>query len=292
MPTPSPQQCLHLEFDPVPACAGVGLKPQHYGEILLTNPDIVWFEVHPENYMGDGGAPHHYLTRIRRDYAISLHGVGLSIGAARPLDRIHLSRLKALADRYQPGLFSEHLAWSTHGTEFLNDFLPLPYTRETLDLVCDHVDEVQEVLGRRILIENPSTYLTFHANAMSETEFLAALVRRTGCGLLLDVNNVFVSAHNNGGDPKVYIKNFPLSYVEEVHLAGAAEADDGAGGTLLIDAHDREVRDEVWQLYASVIALRGVVPTLIEWDNDVPSLPALLREAHAANRILAAGGSP
>lgn len=291
MLSPSPQKSLHLEFDPVPATAGVGLKPQHYREILSNRPAVGWFEVHPENYMGDGGAPHHFLTHIRRDYPISLHGVGLSIGAARPLDKMHLGRLKALADRYMPGLFSEHLAWSTHDSGFLNDLLPLPYTFETLDLVCDHVDEVQEVLGRRILIENPSAYLTFHTNAMSETEFLAALAKRTGCGLLLDVNNVFVSAHNNGFDPKTYIEGFPIHLIEEMHLAGHAEAADGAGGSLLIDTHDREVRDEVWDLYARVIARRGAVPTLIEWDNDIPSLTTLIGEAQAANRILVTGGA-
>lgn len=290
MLTPSPLQTDSVEFNPVPAVAGIGLKPQHYAEILANKPFTGWFEVHPENYMGDGGAPHHFLTRIRCDYALSLHGVGLSIGAARPLDRTHLGRLKLLADRYQPGLFSEHLAWSTHDTSFLNDLLPLPYTCETLDLVCDHVDEVQNVLGRRILIENPSTYLTFDADAMSETEFLAALAMRTGCGLLLDVNNVFVSAHNNGFDPGGYIATFPLHRVEEIHLAGHAEASDGDGGTLLIDAHDRNVRDEVWDLYALVISKRGAVPTLIEWDNDVPPLKTLIAEAQLANRVLVMGG--
>ena len=290
MLTPSPQLNAALGFEPIPAIAGIGLKPQHYEEIHSSKPYIGWFEVHPENYMGEGGAPHHFLSLIRRDYAISLHGVGLSIGAARPLDKIHLGRLKSLIDRYQPGLFSEHLAWSTHDTAFLNDLLPLPYTSETLDLVCDHVDEVQDVLARRILIENPSTYLTFDTDAMSETDFLAALARRTGCGLLLDVNNVFVSAHNNGFDPLDYIESFPLHRIEEIHLAGHSEASDGASGSLLIDTHDREVCDEVWRLYSSIIARRGAVSTLIEWDTDVPSLDTLTGEARAANRILIAGG--
>lgn len=290
MLTPSPQHCVALEFDPVPATAGIGLKPQHYADIISGKPYIGWFEIHPENYMGDGGAPHHFLSRIRRDYALSLHGVGLSIGAARPLDKIHLGRLKALADRYQPGLFSEHLAWSTHENSFLNDLLPLPYTNETLDLVCDHVDEVQEVLGRRILIENPSTYLSFAADAMSETELLATLAKRTGCGLLLDVNNVFVSAHNNGFNPAEYIQSFPLHRVEEIHLAGHAETSDGADGSLLIDTHDREVRNEVWDLYRLVIAKRGATPTLIEWDNDVPDLLTLIGQAQAANCMMLTGG--
>lgn len=292
MLTPSPQHRLLLEFDPIPATAGVGLKPQHYREIISTKPAIGWFEIHPENYMGDGGAPHHFLSQIRRDYAVSMHGVGLSIGAAAPLDRGHLGRLKQLAGRYQPGLISEHLAWSTHDSAFLNDLLPLPYTQETLDLVCDHVDEVQEVLARRILIENPSAYLTFDVNAMSEAEFLSSLSSRTGCGLLLDVNNVFVSSRNNGFCPEAYLDGFPVHRVEEIHLAGHAQTSDGAGGTLLLDTHDREVHDEVWRLYALAIARRGPVPTLIEWDNDIPPLAMLIREAHAADRVLAAGASP
>lgn len=291
MLTPSPKQGLALELVPIPATAGIGLKPQHYTEILARKPSLDWFEVHPENYMGDGGAPHYYLDRIRQNYELSLHGVGLSIGAARPLDKVHLARLKKVADRYAPGLLSEHLAWSTHDDTYLNDLLPLPYTFETLDLVADHVDEVQEFLGRRILIENPSAYLTFEVDAMSETAFLEALATRTGCGLLLDVNNVFVSARNNGFDAEDYIDAFPLHRVEEIHLAGHAELVEESEGSLLIDTHDREVRDEVWQLYARVIARRGRLATLIEWDNEIPSLDTLIGEARAANRILASGGA-
>lgn len=288
MLTASPQhRAKALEFDPIPAVAGIGLKPQHYVEIVTGMPAHGWFEVHPENYMGAGGAPHHYLSRIRQDYALSMHGVGLSIGVAGPLDRTHLLRLKMLNERYQPGLFSEHLAWSTHGETFLNDLLPLPYTNETLDIVCNHVDDMQDTLRRRVLIENPSTYLTYNVEAMSETGFLSELCRRTGCGLLLDVNNVFVSAQNNHFDPYSYLADFPLHRVEEIHLAGHADTNDEAGARLLIDTHDRSVCSEVWEMYASVISRRGRIPTLIEWDSDVPELATLLAEAAAANRILA-----
>ncbi len=286
-----PQRAAAVHRTPVPAMAGVGLKPQHYAEILARKPQIDWFEVHPENYMGAGGAPHHYLTRIREDYALSLHGVGLSIGSCGPLDKVHLTRLKALADRYQPGLFSEHLAWSTHDEAYFNDLLPLPYTAETLDLVACHVDEVQDALGQRILIENPSTYLAFDADAMGEIEFLSALARRTGCGLLLDVNNVFVSAHNNGFDPRAYIEAFPLHCVGEIHLAGHAEMRVADEAPLLVDTHDRPVRNEVWDLYRLVIARCGPIPTLIEWDNDIPALDSLIGEAEAANAVLTAGGT-
>jgi len=288
---PSPQQKTRaLEFDPIPATAGVGLKPQHYAAIVEHRPAVGWFEIHPENYMGAGGAPHHYLTRIRTDYALSMHGVGLSIGAAGRIDRTHLARLKELIGRYQPGLFSEHLAWSTHDGAFLNDLLPLPYTHETLDLVVDHIDEVQDVLDRRILIENPSTYLAYDIDAMSEVEFLAGISQRTGCGLLLDVNNVFVSAQNNQFDPRAYLAAFPLHRTEEIHLAGHAEVQDEYGTPLLIDTHDRNVCEEVLALYRSVISRCGRLPTLIEWDNDVPDLKTLLGEATAANRVLLSEG--
>ncbi|WP_072394624.1 DUF692 domain-containing protein [Hyphomicrobium sp. CS1GBMeth3] len=270
----------------IPACAGVGLKPEHYHEILEHRPDIGWFEVHPENYMGAGGPPHHYLSRVRERYPLSLHGVGLSIGAASPLDREHLSRLKALIDRYEPGLFSEHLAWSTHDTFYMNDLLPLPYTEQTLALVATHVDKTQTFLGRRILIENPSTYVRFADPHMTEIEFLSELVRRTGCGLLLDVNNVYVSATNNGYDPVAYIEAFPVEQVGEIHLAGHAEIEDGDGGRLLVDAHDRAVVDPVWALYARAIARAGAVPTLIEWDNDIPTWSRLFAEAKRADAVI------
>jgi uncharacterized protein (UPF0276 family) len=272
--------------EPIPARAGVGLKPEHYDSILGTRPDIGWFEVHPENYMGDGGAPHYYLSRLRAYYPISFHGVGLSIGSAGTIDKAHLSRLAALMARYEPAMFSEHLAWSTHDGAYLNDLLPLPYTAETLDLVCCHVDEVQTALGRRMLLENPSTYIAFETSDISETEFLGAIAGRTGCGLLLDVNNVFVSATNNGFDPEAYIDAFPVAHVGEIHLGGHADSEDDLGAPLLIDAHDRAVKGDVWALYRRAIARTGAVPTLIEWDNDIPTWPVLFAEALRAESVL------
>ncbi|MBX3524039.1 MAG: DUF692 domain-containing protein [Xanthobacteraceae bacterium] len=269
----------------IPDRAGVGLKPEHYREILEQNPDVGYFEVHAENYMGAGGPPHAYLEAIRERYPLSLHGVGLSIGAAGPLDRAHLSRLKALNERYEPGLFSEHLAWSTHESEFFNDLLPVPYTQETLDVVCRHIDEVQTTLRRQMLLENPSVYVLFEESEIPETEFLALIAVRTGCGLLLDVNNVEVSANNAGYDAAKYIDSFPVEHVGEIHLAGNAVAE-GEGERLLIDAHGSPVEDSVWGLYRAALSRTGPVPTLIEWDNEVPSWPRLLGEAQKAEAEL------
>lgn len=274
---------------PVPARAGVGLKPEHYREILDTSPGIGWFEIHAENYMCDGGPPHKYLTAIRERYPLSLHGVGLSIGSDGPLDREHLGRLKALNERYEPGLFSEHLAWSTHDGVYLNDLLPVPYTRETLARVADHIDEVQETLGRRMLLENPSTYVRFETSTMSELEFLEGIVSRTGCGLLLDVNNVYVSATNHDYGAAEYLHDFPLEHIGEIHLGGHAPETGDAGEPLLIDSHDREVIDPVWSLYESVIARAGPMPTLIEWDSDIPSWDVLAAQAARAENILQSG---
>lgn len=274
----------------IPPRAGVGLKAQHYDLVLAERPDLGWFEVHAENYMGAGGPPHHYLAAVRRDWPLSLHGVGLSIGGAGPLDADHLARLKALVERYQPGLVSEHLAWSSHGGAFLNDLLPLPYTRETLACVTAHVDQMQGALRRRILLENPSTYVAFEHSEMDEIAFLAEVAKASGCGLLLDVNNVAVSAANHAFDAEAYLDGFPLDLVGEIHLAGHARDRDETGAPLLIDAHDRAVDDTVWRLYARVIARGGLKPTLIEWDNDVPAWPALYAEALAAERIMATQG--
>lgn len=272
---------------PIPPRAGVGLKPEHYRDILDDAPDIGWFEVHAENYMGEGGAPHAYLTAVRERYPLSLHGVGLSIGGAGPLDKDHLGRLRALAERYEPALFSEHLAWSSHDTVYLNDLLPLPYTEETLQRVCDHIGEVQEMLQRPMLLENPSTYVAFAETSMSEVEFLREIVRRTGCGLLLDVNNVFVQATNHGFDATAYLDSFPAEHVGEIHLGGHAEDQDEDGAALLIDDHGREVADPVWALYARALARTGAKPTLIEWDNDVPAWPELFAEARRADAVIA-----
>ena len=229
----------------LPNRGGVGLKPEHVDEILRDRPALGFFEIHAENYMGAGGPPHRRLEAIRALYPLSLHGVGLSIGSPKPLDREHLGRLVALAKRYQPGLVSEHLAWSSHDAGFLNDLLPLPYTRETLAAVCAHVDQVQEALGRPMLLENPSTYVIFKESTIAETDFIREIARRTGCGLLLDVSNVLVSATNHGFDARAYLDAFPLDHVGEVHLAGFAEAEDDAGRLVLIDAHNSPVRDHV-----------------------------------------------
>lgn len=273
--------------EPLPPRAGLGLKPDHCDEILATGPDIGFFEVHAENYMGDGGAPHRCLEAIRARYPLSLHGVGLSIGAEHPLDRAHLARLRKLIDRYRPQSFSEHLAWSTHDTGFLNDLLPLPYTPETLTRVADHVDEAQQVLGVRLLLENPSTYVLFAESTIDEVEFLDAVAARSGCGLLLDVNNVMVSAVNHGQDPFAYIDRFPLDRVGEIHLAGYDETQDDEGGRLLIDAHASPVGSDVIALYRHTLRRSGPVPTLIEWDNAVPDLATLLAEAARADAMLA-----
>lgn len=270
----------------LPHRAGVGFKPEHFASIVAQPQPVGFFEVHAENYMGAGGPPHAQLGRLREDYALSIHGVGLSIGSMQPLDRDHLGRLKVLCDRYQPESFSEHLAWSTHDSVFLNDLLPLPYTEETLARVVEHVDQVQTVLGRQMLLENPATYLLFKESTIEETVFLAEIARRTGCGLLLDVNNVFVAATNHNLDPRAYIARFPLEAVREIHLSGHSETVDDFGAPLLIDSHDTPVKDPVWALYETVIGQLGPVASLVEWDNDVPAWPVLLTEAAAAQDIL------
>ncbi|MFN7222475.1 MAG: DUF692 domain-containing protein [Paracoccaceae bacterium] len=269
----------------LPKAAGVGFKPEHFEAIRNDGTKPGFFEVHAENYMGAGGLPHAQLTALRADHALSLHGVGLSIGGAGPLNADHLARLRHLCDRYQPESFSEHLAWSSHGTDYLNDLLPLPYTDETLALVCDHVDAVQTALGRRMLLENPSTYVLFEQSTMAEVDFLHQVARRTGCGLLLDVNNVFVTCTNHRMDPRAWLAGFPLDLVGEIHLGGHAE-ESLPSGPLLIDAHGTPVADPVWALYAEVIARTGPLPTLVEWDNDVPEWPVLRAEAARAQAIL------
>ncbi len=268
------------------AGVGVGFKSEHFDAVIESRPALGFFEVHAENYMGAGGPPHRRLEAIRERYPLFLHGVGLSIGSPGPLDSAQLARLAAVAARYQPAIVSEHLAWSTHDGAFFNDLLPLPYTEETLERVCEHIDVVQTALGRPMLLENPSTYIAFAETTMGETEFLAEIVRRTGCGLLLDVNNVFVSAANHGLDPRRTLADFPLAAVGEIHLAGYADDTDDAGFPLLIDAHNSLVRDAVWALYAETIRRLGPTPTLIEWDNDVPAWPDLLGEARRAERAM------
>ena len=271
---------------PIPTRAGLGLKAQHYRDILETRPDIGFFEIHAENYMGDGGPPHRYLAAIGEHYPLSLHGVGLSIGGQAPLDRDHLKRLRALNDRYQPGLFSEHLAWSTHDSGYLADLLPLPYTDQTLLQVCAHIDETQQAMGRQMLLENPSSYLSFEDSTWDEPGFIAEVARRTGCGLLLDVNNVFVSAGNLSIDARAYLDDFPLALVKEIHIAGHDLSRDAEGLEVLIDAHGTPVADGVWNLYAYVVSRCGALPTLIERDNNVPPLAALVDEARHADLLL------
>ncbi len=270
----------------LPPRPGVGYKPQHFDQILADAGPVEWLEIHAENYMGAGGRPLAQLRFLAERFAISVHGVGLSIGGEGPLDLAHLARLKTLCDWLNPASFSEHLAWSTHDGSYLNDLLPLPYTSATLIGVCDHIDQVQTALGRRMLLENPSTYVAFCETTMAEVDFLAEIARRTGCGLLLDVNNVYVSATNQAYDPLDYIRAFPLQAVGEIHLGGHDIDADDQGQRLLIDSHGAAVVDPVWQLYAQTVALGGAKPTLIEWDNDVPDWPVLRAEAGLAAKIL------
>ncbi|MGJ8585014.1 MAG: MNIO family bufferin maturase [Marinosulfonomonas sp.] len=273
-------------FDHLPNGTGVGYKAQHYSDILSDPAPVEWLEIHAENYMGDGGRPLAQLRFLAERFPISVHGVGLSIGGEGPLDQDHLARLKHLVGWLNPASFSEHLAWSTHDTSFFNDLLPLPYTKATINQVAAHVNEVQDTLGRRMLLENPSTYLAFDESEMSEIDFLKDVVARTGCGLLLDVNNVFVSATNQKTDPVSYINAFPMDAVGEIHLGGHDEDHDDHGAPLLIDSHGREVVDPVWALYAHTLSVSGPRPTLIEWDNDVPDWPVLAAEAERAAQIL------
>jgi uncharacterized protein (UPF0276 family) len=286
MPSQVSQQCAS-PCEMAPGAVGTGLKPAHAADIFAGVARVDFFEIHAENYMGAGGLPHRLLSRIRDDYPLSIHGVGLSIGGAAPLDRQHLWRLRRLVDTYQPALFSEHLAWSSHDGVFLNDLLPLPYNDTSLAHVCAHIDEVQETLGIRMLLENPSTYVAFATNTMSEVEFLQAVAKRTGCGLLLDVNNVYVSSVNHGFDAASYIDAFPMDHVGEFHLAGFAEDRDSDGARLLIDDHGGPVSDIVWDLYRRALRRRCGAPTLVEWDNDVPAFDVLAAEAQRAGRLVA-----
>lgn len=266
---------------PLPKAAGVGLRAPHLKRVLEEAPDVAWFEVHSENYFVSGGPALATLEAVRQRYPLSLHGVGMSLGGADALDREHLRRLKQLVDRFEPGVVSEHLCWSAVGGRWLNDLLPLPYTREALDRVCAHVDEVQTALGRTILVENVSSYLRFLPEEMPEWTFVAEVARRTGCGLILDVNNVHVSASNHGYSPWDFLAGVPLGTVKEIHLAGYEEVDG-----LLIDTHSRPVSPAVWSLYADALARFGAVPTLIEWDQDIPELEVLLAQARTAQQHL------
>jgi len=266
------------------ALVGIGLRAPHVDEIIATRPPIGWLEIHAENYLG-GGPARRALETLRRDYPISVHGVGLSLGSADGLDARHLGRVRALVQWLEPALVSEHLSWSIVGGAYLNHLLPLPYTKEALALVAGHVDRVQEALGRPILVENPSSYLRFDDSPIPEPEFLGALARRTGCRLLCDVNNVYVSARNFGLDPRAWLHAMPADAVAEIHLAGHS-VNDADGLSILIDDHGSPVSDAVWALYEDLLARIGARPTLVEWDTDVPALGILLGEAQrAAGRL-------
>ncbi|HRI54439.1 MAG TPA: DUF692 domain-containing protein [Pseudomonadota bacterium] len=276
---------------PLPPRAGIGLRAEHFVEFLETRPAVAFVEAHSENYFGRGGKPLHFLERVRRDYPLSLHGVGLSIGSADPLSETYLARLAELVERLQPALVSDHLCWSSIGGVFANDLLPLPYTEEALAHVVQRVQQVQQRLRRTILLENVSSYVDFADAALSEWEFLAEVARRSGCGLLLDVNNVFVSAHNHGFDARRYLDAVPLDAVQEMHLAGFI-ARDTDGGSMLIDTHSAPVADAVWALYDHALQRFGATPTLIEWDTDLPPLGRLLAQAAQADARLAAAREP
>ena len=271
----------------IPASAGVGLRFPHHRVVVEQRPAAAWFEVHAENYLG-GGTPPGYLDAIRRDYPLSLHGVGLSLGSAEAVDERHLARLKRLVERVDPGLVSEHLAWNAIDGAHFPDLLPLPLTEEALAVVCRNVEHAQERLGRRILIENPSSYLRFRHSTMPEWEFIGAIAARTGCGILCDVNNIFVSACNHGFDARRYLHALPGERICEIHLAGHRLRTLEDGRSIRIDDHSSPVCDEVWQLYALAVDLFGQVPALIEWDTDVPPLPVLLEEAAKAQSIMTA----
>jgi uncharacterized protein len=266
---------------PIPAQVGIGLRTPHYRELLDTLPPIGWFEVHSENYFGDGGQPLYFLERFRSHYPMSLHGVGLSLGSTDALNSTHLQKLKSLVDRFEPGLVSDHLCWSSVGGQFLNDLLPLPYTEEALNYVVTRIGEAQDYLRRQILVENVSSYLQYKHSTISEWEFLAEVARRAGCGILLDVNNIYVSAENHRFDPLTYIDAIPVASVQEIHLAGF-----DSNGDCLIDTHGKPVFDAVWPLYTHAIERLGATPTLIEWDTDIPALDVLLAEAWKARAIL------
>ena len=269
----------------IPAGAGIGLRFPHHNAVIEIRPAVGWMEVHPENYM-DGGAALAMLETVRRDYPIALHGVGLSLGSAEGVDPRHLARLAALAERIEPALVSEHVSWSVSGGRYLADLLPLPLTGESLQVVCRNIDRVQTCLRRTVLVENPSSYLRFRHSTIPEWEFMAEVARRSGCRILCDVNNIVVSAVNHGFDAHAYLRALPAGLVGEIHLAGHSIRDIGNGRTIRIDDHASRVGPAVWELYDAAIARFGPVPTLIEWDNDIPELPVLLGEAAQAQRRL------
>ena len=287
----APRSAGWTKCDSIPAQAGIGLRFQHHQAVLDERPDVAWLEVHIENYMG-GGSPPAYLDSIRRDYPIALHGVGLSLGSAEGIDLAHLERTRRAIERFEPGLVSEHLSWSVVNGVYLADLLPLPMTEEALDVVCLQVDRTQAYLKRQILIENPSSYLQYRHSTIAEWEFIAAIAARTGCGILCDVNNIYVSSCNHGWDPSAYLEALPWDAIGEIHLAGHTVRQLENGYTLRIDDHSARVAAEVWRLYEEALARFGPRPTLIEWDNNVPPLAVLLEEAvHAGSLLQEAEGA-
>ena len=277
----------HAANRPIPARAGIGLRFQHHQAVLTSTPDVAFMEVHTENYMG-GGAPIRYLDAIRRDFPVSLHGVGLSLGSAEGLDSVHLDRVKQVAERVEPALMSEHIAWSVSDGRYLADLLPLPMTEEALAVICRSVDHMQSALKRKVLVENPSTYMRFKHSTIPEWEFMAAVASRTGCGILCDINNIFVSASNHGWDPSAYVAALPPAAIGEIHLAGHSVRELSDGGTLRIDDHGSRVMGEVWLLYQEALRRFGPVPTLIEWDTNIPPLDVLVEEARHADALISA----
>ncbi len=273
---------------PLPArpfrAAGIGLRTPHYEDLREQRPDIGWIEVHPENYFG-GGTHRRYLGKARELYPLSLHGVGLSLGSDQPVDDGHIKKFKELIDIFEPFQVSDHVSWSASGNAHLNDLLPLPYTQETLNRLCNNIDHVQTAFGREILVENPSTYLSFTIDEMTEYEFMNEIARHTGCHVLLDVNNIYVQAVNHGFDPYEYIDKINPTPVREIHLAGHTERE-FEDGTILVDTHNRPVRDEVWALYDHTIARIGAIPTLIEWDGDIPPLQEIVTHADKAQAVI------
>jgi len=267
----------------LPSRCGISLKAEHYKDIINTQPDIGWLEIHPENYMGAGGPPHRYLEAIRKHYPLSLHGVGMSLGSTDGVSIEHLIELKKLIQRYQPAQVSEHISWSHWNQIYLNDLLPLPYTKESLKVVCDNLDQVQSFIGQQILVENPSSYIDYRNSDFTETEFITEVCKVSGCGLLLDINNVYVSASNNGFDPYHYLDSTPITAIAEIHLAGHSIKSIGPGKHIRIDDHGSAVKPEVWMLFDTLLQkLDSPPPTLIEWDTDIPPLSELIMEARKA----------
>lgn len=270
-----------FETSPIPVRAGIGLRSPHYREVIESRPAIAWLEAHSENFFADGGNPHEVLERVRAQYPLSLHGVGLSLGSCDPLSQWHLDKLKILNERYQPGLISEHLCWNSVDQRYLNDLLPLPYTQEAIDHVVSRIQQVQDYIGRQILVENLSSYLQFRDCIMTEWDFVSEIARRSGCGILLDINNIYVNANNHHFNPDDYLNGIPLELVGEMHLAGHTRENG-----YLLDTHSAPVCKDVWQLYRRAVARFGPIPTLVEWDSDIPPLSVLLNEAEKAQFIM------